>query len=533
MAASKFFDSALILDRYSIFVTIKLVSDSPNKFILYVRKSTDEEKRQVTSLDAQMRELRGFARRERLAIIDIVQESKTAKEPGRPLFNAMLERIERGEANGLLCWDIDRLYRNPVDEGRVRWMLQRGIIASIRTPTRAYFPADAGLLIAVEGGRATDFIIHHKRDVARGIREKLLRGEWPGGKRAVGYVYDRDRRNLVPDPKRAKIVQTIFLEFSTGRYGLLWASDRLAQFGILNESGKQWSKSQVHGLVTNRIYIGVMEWGGETFEGKYKPIITPELFNKVQGVLKNRSKPRRVRNGHNFPFCGLFRCTCGSMMSAQWAKGHGGLYRYYRCTRKTGVCSEPYVQEKYVVGQCLELVKPIAISTEQANYVRALIDEETHKDSQALETATAKIIERLSGIQEKLNKLTRGYLDELIDEESYQASKSDLVIEKTALKQEKARLQRTRSSFWNEPAKEVINALEMAGKMQTEKSPQEISQLVQKVGTNRLISRKTVTFSFSEPYDFALSFLGNLHTAISENPSLQSNELWQRSKWCA
>ena len=52
-------------------------------------------------------------------------------------------------------------------------------------------------------------------------------------------------------------------------------------------------------------------------------------------------------------------------------------------------------------------------------------------------------------------------------------------------------------------------------------------------GLDRLISRKTVTFSFSEPYDFALSFLGNLHTAISENPSLQSNELWQRSKWCS
>jgi hypothetical protein len=55
--------------------------------------------------------------------------------------------------------------------------------------------------------------------------------------------------------------------------------------------------------------------------------------------------------------------------------------------------------------------KPIAISTEQANHVRALIDEATRKDNQSLETATARIVERLSGIQEKLNKLTRGYID--------------------------------------------------------------------------------------------------------------------------
>src|SRR5579859_7474689 len=142
-------------------------------YFLYLRKSTDETKRQIMSLDAQWRELRDFAKRERLTIVEAVEESRTAKEPGRPFFNRMLECIEHGEANGILCWDIDRLYRNPVDEGRVRWMLQRGIITSIRTPTRSYSPADAGLLIAVEGGRATDFIIHHKRDVARGVREKL------------------------------------------------------------------------------------------------------------------------------------------------------------------------------------------------------------------------------------------------------------------------------------------------------------------------------------------------------------------------
>jgi site-specific DNA recombinase len=75
--------------------------------------------------------MRELAKRERLVVTDKIDESRTAKEPGRPLFNQMLDRIERGEANGILVWDIDRLYRNPVDEGRVRWMLQRGIIASI------------------------------------------------------------------------------------------------------------------------------------------------------------------------------------------------------------------------------------------------------------------------------------------------------------------------------------------------------------------------------------------------------------------
>ena len=78
----------------------------------YNRKSTNDEERQVLSLDAQTREMRELAKREHLVVSDKIDESRTAKEPGRPLFNKMLDRIERGEANGILVWDIDRLYRD-------------------------------------------------------------------------------------------------------------------------------------------------------------------------------------------------------------------------------------------------------------------------------------------------------------------------------------------------------------------------------------------------------------------------------------
>src|SRR2546422_246950 len=160
--------------------------NSPTKFFLYARKSTDERDRQILSLDSQTRALREHAKKEHLFIFETIEESKTAKEPGRPLFNKLLDRIERGEANGLLCWDIDRLYRNPIDEGRVRWLLQKSVIASIRTPSRQFFPEDAGLLMGVEGGRATDYIIRLSKNVKRGIQEKLRRGEWPGASKPLG-----------------------------------------------------------------------------------------------------------------------------------------------------------------------------------------------------------------------------------------------------------------------------------------------------------------------------------------------------------
>ncbi len=107
---------------------------------------------------------------------------------------------------------------------------------------------------------------------------------------------------------------------------------------------------------------------------------------------------------------------------------------------------------------------------------------------------------------------------ELVDEESYQGVTADLVNQKTTLKQEKQRLHKPGLSFWNKPAKEVINIMELAGKPQRNKSPQEIAQGVNKVGTNHLLSRKTVTFSLSEPHDFIPSLLASLEASISFTP---------------
>jgi hypothetical protein len=116
---------------------------------------------------------------------------------------------------------------------------------------------------------------------------------------------------------------------------------------------------------------------------------------------------------------------------------------------------------------------------------------------------------------------------------SYQAAKADLVLEKTRRKREKEQLHRTRSNHWNEPAKVVIKAFELAGKSQTDKSPQEISLVVHKVGSNRLLSRKTVTFSFSQPYDFIPSVLASRSVATANTSPSLGDENPESTIWCA
>jgi DNA invertase Pin-like site-specific DNA recombinase len=84
-------------------------------YFLYARKSSESEDRQVQSIEDQTKRMKDLAKSLGITIKEVLTEAKTAKKPYcRPVFTEMLERIEKGEAQGILCWQINRLSRNPI-----------------------------------------------------------------------------------------------------------------------------------------------------------------------------------------------------------------------------------------------------------------------------------------------------------------------------------------------------------------------------------------------------------------------------------
>ena len=156
-------------------------------YFLYARKSTDVEDKQVRSIDDQILVLRSLAKQEGLNIIEEFRESKSAKMPGRIIFNEMIRRIQLGEAQGVICWKIDRLARNPVDGGQISWLLQQGVIQHIQTHDRSFLPTDNVLMMSVELGMANQYIRDLSANTKRGLWEKARRGDFPGPA-PVGYL---------------------------------------------------------------------------------------------------------------------------------------------------------------------------------------------------------------------------------------------------------------------------------------------------------------------------------------------------------
>jgi hypothetical protein len=119
-----------------------------------------------------------------------------------------------------------------------------------------------------------------------------------------------------------------------------------------------------------------------------------------------------------------------------------------------------------------------------------------------------------------------------MDEETYRNAKEKLLLEKASIRGEKARFSRKGTSCWIEPAQEVISTLETLGKTDFQESLPDIARQVQKIGTNPLISRKTVTFSFSKPYDLVPSLLASSHVAAHPNTSSLRDAKPESTVWC-
>ena len=112
--------------------------------MIYARKSTESEDRQARSIADQLAELREVAERHQFEIVDVLTESQSAKKPGRPVFNDMLARLEKGEAEGILAWHPDRLSRNPLDAGRLMWLIDTGGIGDLKFANYTFETTSAG-----------------------------------------------------------------------------------------------------------------------------------------------------------------------------------------------------------------------------------------------------------------------------------------------------------------------------------------------------------------------------------------------------
>lgn len=472
------------------------------KYFLYTRKSSESEDRQVQSLDDQVNRLERLARDLNIEIIKpYYAEAKSAKKPNnRPMFDEMLQRIEDGEAGGILCWQINRLSRNPIDSGKLSWLLQRGVLKSIQTIDRQYLPDDNVLLFSVESGVANQFILDLKKNTKRGVDSKLEKG-WLPNFAPLGYLNDKENKTIIKDPERFNLLRKMWDLMLTGSYTppKIWQIAN-NEWGMTTKKckrigGKPLSLSGVYRIFNNIFYAGIIDWGGQKREGKHDKMITLEEFDRVQMLLGKKGKPRM--RTHEFAFTGFVRCgECGCLFTAEekskLIKKTGKIkhYTFYHCTRKKKDFDCP--QRQCVPVEILEeqIEQEIEKYTILPEFRDWALEALNSKNDTEIEDRS-KIYERqhkaLEDTQKELDNLTKMRFRDLIDDDMFIKQSNEL---KTRISQLKANVQETegRAERWLELSINTFNFATYARqKFLTTDNLQIKKEILMALGSNQII----------------------------------------------
>ena len=419
------------------------------QYVIYCRKSTESEEKQVLSIDSQIKELEEFSKKMNLPVSSALTESKSAKSPGRPVFNDMMKKLYKGQYTGVVCWKLDRLARNPIDGSSLVWALDQGKIKEILTPHGSFKNnSNDKLMMQIEFGMAKKYIDDLSDNVKRGLRAKLEKG-WLPALPPLGYLNEPKERTIVKDQERFSLIRQA--------WDLLFQGHSPSKiFKILNDQwgfrtrlrnktgGKPLSLSGLYKIFGNSFYYGLIERKEGVYAGKHDPMITEDEYWKAQEILGRPGRPRPKK--HNFAFTGLIRCgECGSMITAEEkVNRYGSHYIYYHCTKKKNgsSCRQKYLNltdfEKQVISILRKIHVPQKFLDLALNYLKEEAREETKKNEEIRRSQEKTVAD----CQKKLENLNQMRLRELIDDEEYIKEKRPLLAEKTSLEMNQSNLGR-------------------------------------------------------------------------------------------
>jgi len=536
---------------------------------IYLRKSSEAEDKQIQSIDDQRRELKEFAVRNGLNIIGEFEESQSAHHPGRPIFNNVMKRIEKGISNGLLVWHANRTSRNPVDSGTLINLIDEGKLIHVRTPSHIYGNTSTEkMMLALECMMAKKDSDDKSEAVKRGLRGRYIKG-LPNGVAPIGFLNDKSgekgNRKWLVDKDRFESVRRLLEEFLTGRYSIRklmnFANDKLGLRTTLHskQGGKKLGISYIcDTILKNPVFAGFFfaKDGVRHELSKDVPrIITEDQYWQIQKIIGNRGRSRPSKNIHLFAYVGPTQCgTCGGSVTAEHKhqlicsecknkfsfshKTHCPKckiaiekmkdplylhYVYYHCTKnKDRNCPEGSVSELYIDGYLsLYYKQNLQISKSLSEWCIDNLEQlgsSDHKDKLEIKISLEKTLTKKENELKELALMkTRG----LLEDDEFLSLKAILGAEIRGLRKEiqdlnhidPQRLERAQRAF--NLAVGVAKIFEMG-------TTKEKKEALSEIGSNLTIKEKKLNVSNTNLYSVIIN---GLLLAKTKNPQFEPENI--------
>lgn len=313
------------------------------KYVLYARKSTEDETRQIRSMEDQIAECRDLAKRLRLHVVESpILEEKSAKKPHkRPLFRQIINDIKKGKYDGILSWNPDRLARNMLEGGEIIDLVDQGVIKDLKFVTH-HFTKDANgkMLLGMAFVLSKQYSDKLSQDVTRGVKRNLAEGKTPTYK--YGYLRDKDGLQR-PDGKNFDLICQAW-QMRKLATSLEAIADFLNNHGYarITKSKKKKikiTKQMLSDMFNDPFYYGILIQTHQEVILKdiynFKPAITEQDYMEVQRLSGIRINPYKKKMKAYIPLRMMVSCNfCGSHMYGAPSKGNTKKYLFFRCDNK-------------------------------------------------------------------------------------------------------------------------------------------------------------------------------------------------------
>ncbi|HEY5066594.1 MAG TPA: recombinase family protein [Xanthobacteraceae bacterium] len=473
-----------------------------SKAVTYARVSSKEQEKEGFSIPAQQKLLRGYAEANRINVVQEYVDVETAKQTGRTNFEQMVRCLKaRPAIRIVLVEKTDRLYRNlkdwvTLDELDIEiHLIKEGIVLSRDSKSSEKFVHGIKVLMA------KNYIDNLSEEARKGMQEKAEQGIWPS-KAPLGYrnVTGPDGKKIIEvDPRFAGTVARLFGWYATGTLSLREVAEQAKSAGLVyRRTGGPLPVSNIHAILRNRLYTGDFEWNGRRCEGRHQPLVTQELWDRVQDILHGRNA-RKIRSTHrDFAFHGLLNCGhCGCALVGELKKGR---YVYYHCTGYKGKCGEPYVREEVIAKKFTGVMGRLHFGDDVLSWVTKALRESHADEQKEHEAAIARLRAEYDRLERRMHAIYVDKLDGRIDNSFYAQMSEQWKIEQDKLTREIARHETADRTYLDEGAG-LIELAHGAQRLFAKQEPREQRRLLNFLLSNSTWKNGDLTPTFRQPFD--------------------------------
>jgi site-specific DNA recombinase len=307
-----------------------------NSYIAYTRVSTIKQS-EGTSLAEQRLAIERYARDRGLTITHWYEDIQTAAKRGRFAFASVLRKLGSRSGQGLIIHKIDRGARNLREWADLGELIDCGVDVRFAHDDLNLETRGGRLTADIQAVIAADYVRNLREEARKGLQGRLRQGLYPL-RAPLGYQ-DRGRgRAKTPDPVLAPLIIHAFRLYAAGGHTLRGLSGEMAVRGLTNSHGGAMTPSVMARILRRPFYAGWFLIKGQRFEGIHQPLVSDELFRKVQAVLRRNRHPHH--RGQHLRYAGRLRCSCGYALTGERQKS----YVYYRCHH----CPRVSVREDHI-----------------------------------------------------------------------------------------------------------------------------------------------------------------------------------------